>query len=250
MNVRWTHVPSRSAPILAAYDSLMSEVGVAALSGGLALIVGILVGAALMRAASRRAQAEPSAGRESGANESEDDASEHSLSALVLERAPLAVLALDPSEDVLLANRRAHELGLLDRRGVVDALREVARLGRTGGKTTKEISLPTVGLPRRVIQARVSALPLPDRVTALIVEDVTEARRVDDVRRDFVANVSHEIKTPVGAVRLLAEAAMESLGDPAGAESTRHFVERIARESARLGRLVSELLDLSPPQGG
>ena len=126
----------------------MSAIGVAALSGGLALIVGVLVGAALMRVASRRAAADPDDARESSIREpsireSSTREPEHGLSALVLERAPLAVLALDPSEDVLLANRRAHELGLLDRLGVVDGLREVARLGRTGGKTTKEISLPT-----------------------------------------------------------------------------------------------------------
>lgn len=229
---------------LPAYDSDMSDVGVAALIGALALIVGLVIGAALMRAALRRTPAQVETEQEPRGTDTED-----SLAALVLERAPLAVLALDSSEDVLLANRRAHELGLLDRRGVVDPLREVARLGRTGGKSAKELSLPTVGLPRRVIQARVTALPLPDRVTALVIEDVTEARRVDDVRRDFVANVSHEIKTPVGALRLLADAAMESLAEVENADEARHFVERISHESARLGRLVSELLDLSRLQG-
>ncbi len=81
--------------------------------------------------------------------------------------------------------------------------------------------------------------------------DVTDSHRLARVRRDFVANVSHELKTPVGALRLLAEALLDATEvgetDPAAA---RRFAERIAHESARLGRLVSELLELSRLQGG
>jgi two-component system sensor histidine kinase SenX3 len=252
MNVRWTRFALRSTGVVPAYDSLMSEAGTVALIGGLALLVGLFVGAVAMRLLLRAAQPDVTAGGAASAGTGttgEGTNASPGLHERVLDRAPLAVMALDADEDVLFANRRAHDLGLLDRRGVVEPLREVARSGRQTGAATREISLPTAGLPRRVLQARVSALSLPDRVMALIVEDVTEARRVDDVRRDFVANVSHEIKTPVGALRLLAEAALESIGDPDGTDSARHFVERISRESARLGRLVSELLDLSRLQG-
>jgi len=82
---------------------------------------------------------------------------------------------------------------------------------------------------------------------AVEVEDVTEAHRVARVRRDFVANVSHELKTPVGALQLLSEALLDALDDP---EAARRFAERIHHESNRLGRLVSELLELSRLQGG
>jgi two-component system sensor histidine kinase SenX3 len=211
------------------------------------LAVGLVIGAVAVWAVVRDGRG----GRaEASADPSEAAQADHGeLREQVLDRAPIAVLALDSSDDVLIANRRAHELGLVDRRGAAEPLRDLARLARVDAELTRVISLPTSGLQGTVIQARVRATPLPNRLVALIVEDVTEAHRVDLVRRDFVANVSHEIKTPVGALRLLAEAAVESLGDPDGAESTRHFVERIARESARLGRLVSELLDLSRLQG-
>jgi len=80
---------------------------------------------------------------------------------------------------------------------------------------------------------------------------VTEAHRVARVRRDFVANVSHELKTPVGALQLLAEALLEATDDESASDPTaaRRFAERIQRESTRLGRLVSELLELSRLQG-
>ena len=76
--------------------------------------------------------------------------------------------------------------------------------------------------------------------------DVTEARRLELVRRDFVANVSHELKTPVGALTLLAEAVQEAADDPA---AVHHFAERMQREGSRLGRLVQELIELSRLQG-
>ena len=75
---------------------------------------------------------------------------------------------------------------------------------------------------------------------------MTEAHRVARVRRDFVANVSHELKTPVGALALLAETLLEAIDDP---EASRRFAERIHHESQRLGRLVKELLELSRLQG-
>jgi two-component system sensor histidine kinase SenX3 len=81
---------------------------------------------------------------------------------------------------------------------------------------------------------------------------VTEAHRVEAVRRDFVANVSHELKTPVGALQLLSEALQDAISgaDDADIAAVGRFAERIRHESARLGRLVSELLELSRLQGG
>jgi two-component system sensor histidine kinase SenX3 len=70
---------------------------------------------------------------------------------------------------------------------------------------------------------------------------------VESVRRDFVANVGHEIKTPVGALTLLVEAALDARDDP---DAVQHFLARMQREAQRLSRLVQELLDLSRLQGG
>jgi len=78
------------------------------------------------------------------------------------------------------------------------------------------------------------------------VEDRTRERRVEAVRRDFVANVSHELKTPVGAIRLLSEAVCEAAEDP---EAARRFSARMLTESERLGRLVQQVIELSRLQG-
>jgi two-component system sensor histidine kinase SenX3 len=81
---------------------------------------------------------------------------------------------------------------------------------------------------------------------ALVLTDVTEARRVEAVRRDFVANVGHELKTPVGALALLAEAVQGAADDP---ETVQRFAARMSHEADRLARLVRELIDLSRLQG-
>ena len=110
----------------------------------------------------------------------------------------------------------------------------------------------------------IRAVALGDGHVTIEAADVTEAHRVARVRRDFVANVSHELKTPVGAVQLLAEALLDATAEAAGSTpdelheadvlhdlaAARRFAERIQHESTRLGRLVSELLDLARLQGG
>ena len=79
-----------------------------------------------------------------------------------------------------------------------------------------------------------------------LVEDRTRERRVEAVRRDFVANVSHELKTPVGAIRLLAEAVCDAANDP---EAVKRFGGRMLIESDRLSRLVQQIIELSRLQG-
>jgi two-component system, OmpR family, sensor histidine kinase SenX3 len=87
--------------------------------------------------------------------------------------------------------------------------------------------------------------PLGSTMALVLVEDLTEARHVESVRRDFVANVSHELKTPVGALALLAEATASAADDEA---AVRRFAARMTEESARLSALVQDLLDLSRVQ--
>jgi two-component system sensor histidine kinase SenX3 len=88
--------------------------------------------------------------------------------------------------------------------------------------------------------------PLGSRLVLALVEDRTRERRVEAVRRDFVANVSHELKTPVGAIRLLAEAVTDASDDP---EAVQRFAGRMLTESDRLSKLVQQIIELSRLQG-
>jgi two-component system sensor histidine kinase SenX3 len=167
----------------------------------------------------------------------------------VLQLLPAAVVLVDERDQVRLANDAALEMQLIAGASVdVPELRSLIRTARRENVTRcLELTLERGGLPRRVQWAGARAEPLDNGSVALIVDDLTEARRVEAVRRDFVANVGHEIKTPVGALTILAEAALDARDDPA---TLLHFVERMNREALRLSRLVQELLDLSKLQGG
>lgn len=116
---------------------------------------------------------------------------------------------------------------------------------RVGRRVVAEIELPW-GETVRAVHA-VAAPVLDSRRVVLLVTDVEESRRVEAVRRDFIANVSHELKTPVGAMLLLAEAIRDAQDDPA---ALTHFIDRLIHEANRLSRLVKELIDLSRLQGG
>jgi two-component system sensor histidine kinase SenX3 len=167
----------------------------------------------------------------------------------MLELLPTAVVLVDPGDTVRLANRAAELMGLVrsDSVELPELRRLVRRCRHDGQPETEEFVLDLGGFPRRVMTVGARAQLLPDGDVALVVDDLTEAKRVESVRRDFVANVGHEIKTPVGALTLLAEAAMDARDDPAAVQ---RFVARMQREAGRLSRLVQELLDLSRLQGG
>jgi two-component system, OmpR family, sensor histidine kinase SenX3 len=167
----------------------------------------------------------------------------------VLELLPTAAVLVDSDDRVRLANSAAVGMGIV--KGPAVVVPEVAQLVRTARRTgitqTVDLSLESGGFPRRVLAIGAKAQPLDNGDVALVVDDLTESRRVESVRRDFVANVGHEIKTPVGALTLLAEAALEARDDP---DAVQHFLTRMQREAQRLSRLVQELLDLSRLQGG
>jgi two-component system sensor histidine kinase SenX3 len=164
------------------------------------------------------------------------------------------VVFVDTDDAVLLANPAARALGIVrGARLMVPELLALVHEVRAGGNRRADVRLPgdLAGTgPRLVgvhgVRLHSGTLPPPGPV-ALVLEDVTEARRVEAVRRDFVANVGHELKTPVGALALLAEAIEGAADDP---EAVQRFAGRIAHEADRLGRLVRELIDLSRLQGG
>jgi two-component system, OmpR family, sensor histidine kinase SenX3 len=149
--------------------------------------------------------------------------------------------------EVVLANAAA--LGLRIVRGGTLTSPMLSRLARTarrtGERTTEDINLPW-GAETRAVRATAAPVEGTDQVV-LLLADLEEAHRVEAVRRDFVANVSHELKTPVGALMLMAEAVRDNAGD---SESVYRFADRMVHESGRLSRLVQELLDLSRLQGG
>jgi two-component system, OmpR family, sensor histidine kinase SenX3 len=168
----------------------------------------------------------------------------------------VGVLVLDPDDRPVLVNPAAREMGLL-RGGTGQALvahtvvRTLAvQARRTGTHREVELDLPR-GDGRDPLGVHIRAVALGDGHVTVEAADVTESHRVARVRRDFVANVSHELKTPVGALQLLAEALLEATeSHDADVAAARRFAERIHHESARMGRLVSELLELGRLQGG
>jgi two-component system sensor histidine kinase SenX3 len=121
-----------------------------------------------------------------------------------------------------------------------EVITELLDRARAGETARRELQL--FGPPRQVLLVEAIPLSLNGTVGAVaFVRDVSEARRVENVRRDFVANVSHELKTPIGALALLAETI--AMGDdPAIAQQ---LGERMVREADRLGRIIDDLLDLS-----
>ncbi|MCU1369494.1 MAG: signal transduction histidine kinase [Ilumatobacteraceae bacterium] len=109
-----------------------------------------------------------------------------------------------------------------------------------GESTTRTIEI--FGPPRRSLQLRSVPLDDPDAAGAfLVIEDISERQRLEAVRRDFVANISHELKTPVGALGLLAETLLDE-DDPAVAH---RLTERMRREAFRVARTIDDLLQLS-----
>ena len=118
------------------------------------------------------------------------------------------------------------------------------RAGYTGAANAVEVE---TGVPSRWLRA--SSQPIDDGGSVLlVVRDVTEARRLDAVRRDFVANASHELKTPAASIRAAAETLLNgALEDPPAAH---RFTEQLQRDAMRLSRIVSDLLDLSRLEGG
>ncbi|MFC9248115.1 sensor histidine kinase [Streptomyces sp. 24-1644] len=159
-----------------------------------------------------------------------------------------SAVVLDESDSVVKASSAAYALGLVrGGRLSVDAMLHMARDTRRDGEIRQvELDLPRRGTGRGealAVSARVA--PLGSRLVLLLVEDLTEARRIEAVRRDFVANVSHELKTPTGALSLLSEAVMDASDDP---EAVERFAGRMQIEATRLTNLVQELIDLSRVQ--
>jgi two-component system sensor histidine kinase SenX3 len=152
---------------------------------------------------------------------------------------------LIPGEEILFQSQGVSNFGLIkdDRITSEDllALIRVVRRTRESHRGSLELARGPIGAGKR--ELKVSVAPLDDEGMVLVlISDESEARRIDAVRRDFVANVSHELKTPIGALGLLSEAILGAKDQP---DEVVRFATRMQNEAKRLTELVQEIIDLS-----
>lgn len=167
----------------------------------------------------------------------------------ILETALLAnedeSMILSPGETAIFQTSGIGALGVLrDNRLASEELLALVRLVRRSG----ELKMANLEIPRGPIgdgrrNLHVTAAPIDNEGKILVfINDESEQQRIDAVRRDFVANVSHELKTPIGALMLLSEAVLGAKDNP---EEVQKFAQRMQSESRRLSELVKEIIDLS-----
>lgn len=162
----------------------------------------------------------------------------------ILDALESAGIVLDPSANVVKASPGALAMGLV--RGGVLVHEEIDRLAisvrSTGERAVVELELGKGRFGEANATIRVRAARLGTRFILVLAEDITEAKRLDEVRRDFIANISHELKTPIGAVGLLAEALQSAADDP---DQVRRFATKMSAEAARLAKITAEIIELS-----
>jgi two-component system sensor histidine kinase SenX3 len=162
----------------------------------------------------------------------------------VLDALESAGVVLDPSNNVLKASTGALAFGLVWNQALVhtELLDLVDRVRRSGEPVSRELHLSRGPFGEAQIYLLVRVARLGSRFVLLLADDRTESYRLEEVRRDFVGNISHELKTPIGAIGLLAEA-MESAADEP--EEIKRFSKRLLIEADRLSRLTHEIIELS-----
>lgn len=171
---------------------------------------------------------------------------------LAIQGSPTGITVVDRTGDVILSNGRAHELGIVHERSVNTDVWRVAQDSFQDQETYSIDVHPSKNARRArnritAVQAVVKPLTLiDDRFVIVYASDESENVRMESARRDFVANVSHELKTPVGGMALLAEALMESSDDP---DQVEYFGSRLHREALRMADMINELISLSKLQG-
>lgn len=169
----------------------------------------------------------------------------------VVSLAPIGMVVVDRMRDVVFINDRATELGLVRGRLLDERAWKAAQHTLETGEDAEVDLSPqrraTTGRSGVSVRGHVRLLTIEDpRFAVIFLDDQSELVRMEASRRDFVANVSHELKTPVGAMGLLAEALLESTDDP---ETVHRFGEKMLTESHRLANMVGELIELSRLQG-
>lgn len=164
--------------------------------------------------------------------------------ARILAIVPAASLVVAADGTVLQASSRALTLGIVNHSSVAipDIVEIVAKVAEDDSPREQTLRVRRPPLGRELLEVHVRVAPLTSGAILVLINDLAEERRVDAVRRDFVANVSHELKTPVGALSILAEAVLSSAEDP---EQVVHFAEKMQTEARRIGSLIQDVIDLS-----
>lgn len=161
----------------------------------------------------------------------------------VLDVLASAGLVVGSSGTVIRATNGALAMGLVNNRVLAHKVTRdlVAEAMQSEQPISVETTL-TSGLRANTIWVQIRAAKMSDNTVLLLLDDRTEMHRLDETRRDFIANISHELKTPIGAISLLSEALQDAGDNP---EMVRKFSRDLYRESKRLGALVKDIIQLS-----
>ncbi|MBC7725468.1 MAG: two-component sensor histidine kinase [Burkholderiaceae bacterium] len=153
-------------------------------------------------------------------------------------------IVVDPSNVVIKASPGALAYGLVAHGALVhpELVAIVNRVRKSGESVNEEVEVARGPFGDVSMAMSVRVARLGSRYVLLLAEDRTESHRLDAVRRDFIANISHELKTPIGAVGLLAEALQAASDEPA---QVRRFAKRLTREADRLASITQEIIELS-----
>ena len=198
------------------------------------LVLGLVAGVAAIR----RSQIKST----SGVNVFEEVAAE------IVDRIANAGVVLNANNQVLRYSPGAQVFGLIQNRHLIhSALVNLVDEAREKQDVIERDLEIESGGRKNPVWLRARAAHFGKDLVILLVDDRTESKRLEETRRDFVANVSHELKTPIGAISLLAEAIEDSLDEP---ETARRFAQNLSKESKRLSNLVQEVIQLSKMQSG
>ena len=169
---------------------------------------------------------------------------------LVTQGSPTGIAVINRSGNVMLSNARAHDMSIVHDGSVNPRVLEAAKeVLEQQEEHVLDLDLPqrTTGSRIRNVRALVAPLTLTDNLYAIVYgSDESENVRMENARRDFVANVSHELKTPVGGMALLAEALLQ---DPTDPEMVEYFGNKLQKEAHRMGEMITDLISLSKLQG-
>lgn len=197
----------------------------------LAASIGVII--SLLATIKRRANA--------AAATDEQNSSDSALE--LLEVLSLTALVVTPNNQVLRATPRAIALGLVRNRHLSqDGLRALVLSAAQTSSVEALESDVVVGLRSDEVELHARAVKLSDSNVLLVVEDNSESKRLDDTRRDFITNISHELKTPIGAISLLSEALVDASDDPVAVEK---FSKSLRKEAKRLTNLIKDVVQLS-----
>ena len=183
-------------------------------------------------------------GRKGFSSESNSDAIDFPvLASEILELLGSVGILLDQSNQVIRMNRRAEPFGLFPRDSLVQPeLFELVKRARASKQVESFNGFINVGMKKSQLEVSAKASLVAGDYVVLVIEDQTQKSRLDKTRRDFIENISHELKTPIGAIALLAEAIQGAEDDP---DTRNRFAGNLVKESNRLTHLVQDIIELS-----